>query len=73
MSGCGLRRRRSGEGDEQGRLNYFVFHLFAFVPFLPQVLITVVHERIQLDKRLVAHFAVIRPLSFVEADVQPDV
>lgn len=35
--------------------------------------VTVIHERVQLDEGLVAHFAVIRPLSFVEAYVQPDV
>lgn len=66
-------RRRPGEGDEQRRFNNFFFNLLVFIPFLPQVFITVVHKRIQLDKSLVAHFAVIGPLSFVETYVQPDV
>lgn len=35
--------------------------------------VAVVHKRIQLDKGLVAHFAVVGPLSFVEVNVQPDV
>lgn len=65
--------RGRGDGDKWGGFDNFLFVLCVFLALQPQVLITVVHERVQLDKRLVAHLAVVRPLSFVQVYVQPDV
>lgn len=65
--------QRAAEWHKQRRLHNLLLNITVFIPFLPQVFLAMVDKRVELDKSLVAHLAVVRPQAFVETYVQPNV